>query len=78
MLFPYKSLGLSEQRVKQLKRQVRKLGKAAVIHGNVGKHPANYIDEQLRRKIIVLKQSAAYERHFYHFYLTSQKKRPIF
>jgi transposase len=63
-----KRLGLSERRVKQLKRQVRKLGEAAVIHGNAGKHPANYTDEQLRCRIIALKRSAAYEQtNFTHF-----------
>ena len=34
-----KRLGLSERRVKQLKREFRSRGEAAVIHGNAGKHP---------------------------------------
>ena len=54
-------LKVSERRIKQLKREFRARGEAAVIHGNSGKHPANYTDEGLRKKIIDLKKSSAYE-----------------
>ncbi|MDR3342139.1 MAG: helix-turn-helix domain-containing protein [Treponema sp.] len=53
-------LGLSKRRVKQLKRQVREEGEGSVIHGNAGKHPANYTDEVLRQRIITLKKSSLY------------------
>jgi transposase len=54
--------------VKQLKKAYRKQGESAVIHGNSGRHPANYTDERLREKIIALKKSEAYnETNFTHF-----------
>jgi transposase len=63
-----KRLGLSERRVKQLKREFRSRGEAAVIHGNAGKHPANYTDEGLRKRIIDLKKSSAYgDANFTYF-----------
>ena len=61
-------LHLSERRIKQLKKQFLEQGEAAVIHGTAGKHPANYTDENLRRRIIALKRSSAYEQtNFTHF-----------
>jgi transposase len=61
-------LHLGERRIKQLKKEFRLHGEGAVIHGNAGKHPANYTDETLRRTIVSLKQSAAYEQtNFTHF-----------
>jgi transposase len=63
-----KRLKLSERHIKRLKRRVKEEGDAAVIHGNSGKHPANYTDERLRDKIIALKKSALYEgANFAHF-----------
>jgi hypothetical protein len=49
-------LHLSGRRIKQLKKKIREQDAGAVIHGNAGKHPANYTDERLRRRIIALKQ----------------------
>ncbi|MDR1030295.1 MAG: helix-turn-helix domain-containing protein, partial [Treponema sp.] len=40
-------LHLGERRIKQLKKEFRLHGEGAVIHGNAGKHPANYTDETL-------------------------------
>jgi len=61
-------LGLSERRVKQLKKAYREQGESAVIHGNSGRHPANYTDDKLREKIITLKKSDSYnETNFSHF-----------
>jgi transposase len=61
-------LHMGEWRIKQLKKEFRTHGEGAVIHGNAGKHPANYTDETLRRTIVSLKQSAAYEQtSFTHF-----------
>jgi transposase len=61
-------LHVGERRIKQLKKEFRTHGEGAVIHGNAGKHPANYTDERLRRTIVSLKQRAAYEQtNFTHF-----------
>jgi transposase len=61
-------LGLSERRVKQLKQEFRSRGEAAVIHSNAGKHPANYTDEDLRKRITGLKKSSAYrDANFAYF-----------
>jgi transposase len=61
-------LNLSARRVKQLKKAYREQGETAVIHGNSGRHPANYTDEELRSKIITLKKSVIYnETNFTHF-----------
>jgi hypothetical protein len=54
--------------VKQLKRIFREVGVEGLIHGNSGRHPANYTREDLRRQIITLKQSGGYERaNFTHY-----------
>ncbi|MDR1229863.1 MAG: ISNCY family transposase [Spirochaetaceae bacterium] len=55
-------LHLGERRIKQLKKEFWLHGEGAVIHGNAGKHPANYTGETLRGAIASLKQSAAYEQ----------------
>jgi transposase len=63
-----RKLGISGRQVQYLKKAVREQGEASVIHGNAEKPPANYTDEQLRQRIIALKQSAAYEQtNFTHF-----------
>jgi hypothetical protein len=54
-------LHLSGRRIKQLKKQFREQGEGAVIHGNAGKHPANYTGEEPRSSIIALKKTALYE-----------------
>jgi transposase len=56
-----KRLHLSERRVKQLKRAYREQGDGAVIHGNSGRHPANYKPEALREKIVSLKKNKDYQ-----------------
>ena len=61
-------LGLSERRIKQLKKRFREQGESVVIHGNSCRHPANYTDENLREKIIALKKSEDYSQtNFTHF-----------
>ncbi|GHT75777.1 hypothetical protein FACS1894124_7560 [Spirochaetia bacterium] len=59
--FMAKKLGISERQVKRLKRAVRENGDGAVIHGNSGRHPANYKSEELRGRIIGLKRSSNYD-----------------
>jgi transposase-like protein len=57
-----KKLGIS---TRQVKKAVREKGEGAVIHGNFGRHPANYT---LRQKIIRFKQSGDYaSTNFTHF-----------
>jgi transposase len=66
--FIAKKLGISERQVKRLKRAVRETGDGAVIHGNSGRHPANYTDDKLRCSLINLKKSEAYgETNFMYF-----------
>jgi transposase len=55
-------LGLGGREVKKLRKKVRERGDAAIIHGNSGRHPANYTDEELRKRIADLKrENKAYE-----------------
>jgi transposase len=61
-------LNLSTRRIKQLKKAFREQGINAVLHGNSGRHPANYTGEHLRAKIISLKKSDNYSgTNFTHF-----------
>jgi len=61
-------LNLSTRRIKQLKKAFKEQGINAVIHGNSGRHPANYTDERLREKIVSLKKSNIYSStNFTHF-----------
>jgi transposase len=59
--FIAKRLQVSERRVKYLKKAVREHGDGAVIHGNSGRHPANYKGAELRARIVELKRSKLYE-----------------
>ena len=62
-------LGVSAQRVKQLKRAYREKGAKAFIHGNKGKIPKSKIPEETRNKIIELKNSSKYKNtNFFHFW----------
>ncbi|GHU62775.1 hypothetical protein FACS189445_5900 [Spirochaetia bacterium] len=66
--FMAKKLGISERQVKRLKRAVRENGDGTVIHGNSGRHPANYKSEELRQRIIGLKRSNNYnDANFTYF-----------
>ena len=61
-------LNLSHRRIKQLKKAFREQGETAVIHGNSGRHPANFTEEKLREKIMSLKRSELYmNANFTHF-----------
>jgi len=64
-----KRLGVSERRIKQLKKAVREQGAVSVIHGNSGRHPKNYTEAALRERIVQLKQNneAYREANFTHF-----------
>ncbi len=61
-------LKITQQRVKQLKRAYRTIGAAAFIHGNKGRAPASKIPEEIKKRIVELKQSDAYRTtNFVHF-----------
>jgi len=55
-----RQLGVNERTVRNLKKRYMEQGKKALVHGNSGKQPANYIEEDLRMRIIDLRKSAAY------------------
>jgi len=62
------ALGLTERRIKQLKKEVREHGVESIIHGNRGRKPAHTIDIELSKRIIELKNSYKYqEANFLHF-----------
>jgi transposase len=62
-------LGLSEREVKYIKRRYREIGPDAVVHGNTGRHPRNYISDEVRARIRELRQSETYrDTNFSHFH----------
>ena len=62
------ALGLSERRVKQIKKEVKENGVKSIQHGNRGKKPTNTISNETRRKILELRSSYEYEiSNFKHF-----------
>jgi transposase len=63
-----RKLGLCKRRVQKLKKAVREQGAGAVIHGNSGRHPANYTEESLRAKIVKLKGEAVYKESSFAYF----------
>lgn len=62
------ALDLSARQVIRLRKGVRELGPAALIHKNQGRKPARTIPDELRQKIISLKLSDTYkDANFKHF-----------
>lgn len=62
------ALGLSERRVKQIKKEVRENGVKSIQHGNRGRKPKNTISTETRNKILKLRSSYEYEiSNFMHF-----------
>lgn len=62
------ALGISERRVKQIKREVKENGVKSIQHGNRGRKPKNTISDEVRNKILNLRSSYAYEiSNFKHF-----------
>lgn len=55
-----KKLGLSVRRTQELIKAYTQKGEACCVHGNTGRHPANYTPQDTRRAIIALAQSGAY------------------
>lgn len=61
-------LGLSERRVKQIKKEVKENGVKSIQHGNRGRKPKNTISDEKRKKILELRSSYEYEiSNFKHF-----------
>ena len=62
------ALGLSERRVKQIKKEVKEHGIKSITHGNRGRKPKNTIPNETRKKILELRSSYEYElSNFKHF-----------
>lgn len=62
------ALGLSERRIKQMKKGVKDHGVESIIHGNRGRKPAHATDDKIAREIIELKNCYKYqEANFLHF-----------
>ena len=62
------ALGLSERRVKQIKKEVKENGVKSIQHGNRGRKPKNTIPNETRKKILELRSSYEYEiSNFKHF-----------
>lgn len=62
------ALGLSERRVKQIKKEVKENGVKSITHGNRGRKPKNTISDETRNKILNLRSSYQYEiSNFKHF-----------
>ena len=62
------ALGLSERRVKQIKKEVKENGVKSIQHGNRGRKPKNTIPEETKKKILELRSSYEYElSNFKHF-----------
>ncbi|AVX21737.1 helix-turn-helix domain-containing protein [Carboxydocella thermautotrophica] len=62
------SLGLSERQIKRLKKGVMERGPAFLIHKNTGRKPQHALTDELKSKIISLKQSDKYKNaNFKHF-----------
>ena len=62
------ALGLSERRVKQIKKEVKENGVKSIGHGNRGRKPKNTIPDETRKRILELRCSYEYEiSNFKHF-----------
>lgn len=62
------ALGLSERRVKQIKKEVKENGVKSIAHGNRGRKPKNTIPDETKKKILELRSSYEYEiSNFKHF-----------
>ncbi len=62
------SLGLSERQILRIKKGVMEQGPAFLIHKNTGRKPQHAITDDLKNKIISLKQSDKYKSaNFKHF-----------
>ena len=74
------ALGISERRVKQIKKEVKENGIKSIQHGNRGRKPKNTISDETKNKILELRQSYEYEiSNFKHFQeLLSERENIVF
>ena len=49
------ALGISERRVKQIKKEVKENGVKSIQHGNRGRKPKNTIPDETRKRILELR-----------------------
>lgn len=62
------ALGISERRVKQIKKEVKEHGIQSIQHGNRGRKPKNTIPDETKKRILELRNSYEYEiSNFKHF-----------
>lgn len=62
------ALGISERRVKQIKKEIKENGIKSIQHGNRGRKPKNTISDETKNKILELRHSYEYEiSNFKHF-----------
>lgn len=57
-----KATGLSERHTQRLKKAFKEEGVEALVHKNIGRIPANAVKEDLRKKIIALKQTKSFDK----------------
>lgn len=62
------AMGLSERQTKRLKGEHKKDGIDALVHKNIGRRPANALSEEVRQRIIELKQSSLFEKANFLFF----------
>jgi transposase len=71
-------LGVTERHVRRIKSAYKSKGASALIHGNSGRHPANYTAEELRKRIIALKKTDDYrDMNYKHFKECLESERHI-
>lgn len=63
-----KAMGLSERHTKRLKKAYKEEGVEALVHKNIGRIPANAVKEDLRKKIIALKQTKPFDKANFKFF----------
>ena len=62
------ALGLTERRVKQIRKDIKTHGVESIVHGNRGRKPSHTISQESKEKIIQLRQTYNYEVcNFKHF-----------
>ena len=73
------ALGLSERRVKQIKKEVKENGVKSIQHGNRGRKPKNTISNETKKKILELRSSYQYElSNFKHFQEILKERENIY
>ncbi len=72
------ALGISERRVKQIKKEVKENGVKSIQHGNRGRKPKNAIPNETKKKILELRSSYQYElSNFKHFHELLKERENI-